>query len=98
MEEESTEGPDLFTPLLRSLSKEEDAEAEEISEDANQQDKHKDKKRSFFGESFLPGFFGEKNLIEKSKKRLQKDEKNAPSQTPKLPEEEELNIPAFLRR
>lgn len=101
MEQQAPQTSDLFVPLLNSLSvSENDTPAPQESVTAQTEQTSKEKKHSFFGDSFLPGFFGEKNLIEKSKKRIQNEEKIPSTERtiPNLPDEEELNIPAFLRR
>ncbi len=98
LEEKEEEESDLFVPLLNSFTQEEEKTLETKQEP---QAPVKEKKHGFFSDSFLPGFFGEKNLIEKSKKRIEKsDEKETLVErtVPQLPDEEELNIPAFLRR
>ncbi|MBO5997430.1 MAG: cell division protein FtsZ [Alphaproteobacteria bacterium] len=100
LEKQSAEPEDSFVTLVTSLSEEKDGGEEKkemsVSTDAPQQ--QKEKKHGFWGDGFFPGFWGEKNLVEKSKKRLKTEEAAMERKIPQLPDEEELNIPAFLRR
>lgn len=59
------------------------------------------KRKSFLGDGFLPGIFGERNLADKEKKRIKKESmKDMLISEKDLPpiNEEELEIPSFLRR
>lgn len=58
------------------------------------------KRKGLFSDVLFPSIFSDKNMIEKSKKRLQAQAEQRPNTertVPELPQEEELNIPAFLR-
>ena len=104
--QEHDDKDDLFTDLLGSFAQEENVLETSLENDPNKTSSQpiKEKKRGvFFGEGgFFPlwGEKSEKELVERNKARLKKDniETTAPRTLPQLPDEDELNIPAFLRR
>ena len=90
LEQQSEQAPDLFPGLVNSFAKEETQETP-LQKDSSTSTKER-------GWGLFP-FWGEKNLVEKSKKRLKAEKEQSPEgKVPHLPDEEELNIPAFLRR
>lgn len=90
LERQSEKPADLFTDLVDSFEKE---EAQEVPEQKDSSTQAKER-----GWGLFP-FWGEKNLVEKSKKRLEKENnQQVERKIPQLPDEEELNIPAFLRK
>lgn len=90
LEQQSEQPTDLFPNLVNSFEKEENSEIP-VSKDS--QIPAKERGWGLFS------FWSEKNLVEKSKKRLKTEkEQTTERKIPQLPSEDELIIPAFLRK
>ena len=93
LEQQSEQPTDLFTGLVDSFAKEgKNPETSSVEEEASSTPV----KERGWG---LFSFWSEKNLVEKSKKRLKTEkEQTTERKIPQLPSEDELIIPAFLRK